>query len=505
MLFNTLNFLIFMTVVFLLYWAVPHKFRWQVLLAANVYFYLSYDIKYLLILVLSTFVSYFVGIGLDRQQSQKKRKLLLAVGIGTPLLLLFVFKYLNFACYTVSKVLQLFAVPMQGSTLKLLMPVGISFYTFQMVGYLVDIYRGKITAERHLGKYAVFVSFFPNISSGPIERAGHFLPQLEQEKKFDYEAAVYGSRLLLWGLIKKIVFADQISKYVDVVFNNVPEHTGICFAIATFIYTFQIYFDFSGYSDMAIGLAKMLGFELPVNFKSPYWATSIKEFWGRWHISLSTWFRDYVYISLGGNRVSKFRRSLNLILTFLVSGLWHGASWTFVLWGGIHGTVQVIEKTVGEAWNKGRGTKTLVGKEKDKETVRMETEPKQTLQTQIVYCCKTTLRTLLTFCIVSYAWMFFRANSIADALYIAGHMFADFSVSSALMQLGMGYGSVVKVLAVIVCVMIFDYFNQKADVIAWLSKLPAIIRWIGYVGAAIIVLALCMHGGVSQQFIYFNF
>lgn len=472
MLFNTLNFLIFMTVVFLLYWAVPHRFRWPVLLAANVYFYLSYDVKYLLILLLTTLVSYYVGIGLDRQTEQKKRKLLLAVGIGTPLLLLFVFKYLNFAFYTVSKVLQLLAIPMQETTIRLLMPVGISFYTFQMVGYLVDIYRGKLHAEQHLGKYAVFVSFFPNISSGPIERAGHFIPQLDEAKTFDYAGVVYGSRLLLWGLIKKIVFADQISKYVDVVFNNVTEHTGICFAIATLIYTFQIYFDFSGYSDMAIGLAKMLGFELPVNFKSPYFATSIKEFWGRWHISLSTWFRDYVYISLGGNRVSKARRSLNLILTFLVSGLWHGASWTFVLWGGIHGTVQVIEKTVSETWSK-------------------RIHP--------------ALRTLLTFCIVSYAWMFFRANSIADALYIAGHMFADFNLSSALMQLGMGYGSVVKVLAVIICVMIFDYFNQKTDVVAWLGKLPAIIRWIGYVGAAIIVLALCMHGGVSQQFIYFNF
>lgn len=493
MLFNTLNFLIFMTVVFLLYWAVPHRFRWFILLTANVYFYLSYDVKYLLILLLTTLVSYFVGIALDRQVEQKKKKLLLAAGIGTPLLLLFIFKYLNFAFYTIGKILQMFAIPMQETTLKLLMPVGISFYTFQMVGYLVDIYRGKISAEQHLGKYAVFVSFFPNISSGPIERAGHFIPQLNLEKKFDYAGVVYGSRLLLWGLIKKIVFADQISKYVDVIFNNVAEHTGICFAIATLIYTFQIYFDFSGYSDMAIGLAKMLGFELPVNFKSPYFATSIKEFWSRWHISLSTWFRDYVYISLGGNRVSKFRRSLNLILTFLVSGLWHGASWTFVLWGGIHGTVQVLEKTVSE-----RG-------KKRKNVVQRAEETVEATRGKVVNLLSTTLRTLLTFCIVSYAWMFFRANSIADALYIARNMFADFSISAALMQLGMGYGAVIKVLAVIICVLIFDYFNQKIDVIVWLDKLPAIIRWIGYVGAAIIVLALCMHGGVSQQFIYFNF
>lgn len=494
-----------MTVVFLLYWAIPHKFRWPVLLAANIYFYLSYDVKYLLVLLLTILVSYFVGIGLDKQTEQKKKKLLLVAGISTPLLLLFVFKYLDFALYTVNKVLRMFSVPMQETTLKLLMPVGISFYTFQMVGYLVDIYRGKIHAEHHLGKYAVFVSFFPNISSGPIERAGHFIPQLDEVKKFDYAGVVYGSRLLLWGLIKKIVFADQISKYVDVVFNSVADHAGICFAIATFIYTFQIYFDFSGYSDMAIGLAKMLGFELPVNFKSPYWATSIKEFWGRWHISLSTWFRDYVYISLGGNRVSKARRSLNLILTFLVSGLWHGASWTFVLWGGIHGTVQVIEKTIGEAWNKVKAVNANVDSDRRNGVMQLKSESKQTLRTQIVYCCKVTLRTLLTFCIVSYAWMFFRANSISDALYIARNMFADFSVSSALMQLGMGYGSVVKVMAVIICVMIFDYFNQKTDVIAWLDKLPAIIRWIGYVCAAIIVLALCMHGGVSQQFIYFNF
>ncbi len=500
MLFNTLSFALFMTVIFLVYWILPHRFRWIVLLVANTYFYISFDVKYLVILLFTTVVSFAVGIAMENQGIHKKKKILLSAGIVSVLVFLFVFKYLNFAIGSVETILKTFAIPVQETTLKLLMPAGISFYSFQMVGYLVDVYRGKIQAEHHFGKYAIFVSFFPNISSGPIERAGHFIPQIDAEKKFDYDGVVYGSRLLLWGMLKKAVFADKLAQYADIVFNNVYGFSGLSFVLATFFYTFQIYCDFSAYSDMAIGIAKMLGFELPMNFRSPYFATSITDFWSRWHISLSTWFRDYVYIPLGGNRVSKFRRNLNLLITFLVSGLWHGANWTFVLWGGIHGVCQVIEKTVKE-FILAHGNKN----EQDRVAVKERSKETLTNSNRVWQLVKTILSTVVTFCIVSYAWMFFRADSIADALHMTQNMFADLSLSNALMQMAMGYGTVLKILVAIVFIMVFDYFNQKGDVLKWMSKLPVIVRWGIYVGAAIVVITLNLHGGVSQQFIYFNF
>jgi D-alanyl-lipoteichoic acid acyltransferase DltB (MBOAT superfamily) len=276
----------------------------------------------------------------------------------------------------------------------------------------------------------------------------------------------------LWGLVKKVVFADFFAQYVDVVFNNVLGHAGLCFVLATLLYTFQIYCDFSGYSDMAIGIARMLGFELTTNFKSPYFAASIKEFWSRWHISLSTWFRDYVYIPIGGNRVSKFRTSLNLMITFLISGLWHGASWTFVLWGGIHGAVQVLERVI-----------------------------KERLGLRI----KKVLSTIVTFCVVSFAWMFFRVNSISEAFYIVKNTFADLSFTSALLQMTLDYQVLLVLVLEILCVMLFDYFNQKQDVLVLFGKFPMVLRFSVYIVAAVAVVAWCMHGDAAQQFIYFNF
>ncbi len=475
MLFQSLSFAVFMAVVFLLYWLLPHKLRWLLLLAANGCFYLSFDSAAWIVLPITILTSYFAGIAMERQEQEKRRRVLFVAGILSVLVFLFVFKYLGFAMDTVARVLKLFAVPVRESTLKLLMPAGISFYSFQMAGYLADVYRGRIRAEHHLGKYAVFVSFFPNISCGPIERAGHFLPQLEEKKSFDYEQVVYGSRQLLWGMLKKTVFADKLAKYADLVFNNVYAFDGLSLVLATLLYTFQIYCDFSAYSDMAIGLGRMLGFELPVNFKSPYFATSITDFWSRWHISLSTWLRDYLYIPLGGNRVSRARRNINLMITFLTSGLWHGADWTFVLWGGIHGVCQVVEKTVKELFDSRR-------KHGERRMTKI-------------------LSGILTFCVVSYAWMFFRANSISEALYIAGHMFSGLSLTTALTQMSLRVITLWKLLAAVAFLMIFDYANERCDVLSRMSRLPIVVRWLLYAAAAVLVL----HGGQSQQFIYFNF
>lgn len=489
--FSSISFIFFMTAVFLIYWALPHKYRWMALLAANVFFYASWDIRYLAVILFTTIVSYFGAIFLEKAQTPRKKKWLLTAGILLTLFFLLLFKYANFTLYSVEKVLKLFAVPVQEITLRLLMPVGISFYTFQMVGYIVDVYKGKIAAEHHFGKYAVFVSFFPNIASGPIERAGNVLPQIEKEKKFDYTAAVYGMRLILLGLLKKLVFADSMSKYVDVIFDNATNYSGLSFILATLMFTFQIYCDFSGYSDMAVGVAKLLGFDLMTNFRYPYLSSSIKEFWSRWHISLSTWFRDYVYIPLGGNRVSKVHRNINLMVTFLASGLWHGASWTFVLWGGIHGACQVVENTVKEWKKKHRAA--LNETEQD--------AGKTGAASKISHLGKV----LLTFCIVSFAWMFFRANSISDAVYILRHMFLGGSLQTAMAEMTMSWLSVAKTGAAIVFLMIYDFFSQKYDLLKELDRLKLPLRWLIYIATAVLIIVLKIHNGTTQEFIYFKF
>ena len=470
-----------MAIVFTVYWLAPHKYRWIIILAANVWFYTCYDVKYLAAILITMIASFVCAILMDKKQEAKKNKVIMLTGVITSLSLLLVFKYLNFALYTVSKILNRISIPMQETTLKLIMPVGISFYTFMAVGYIIDVYKGKTEPVRHFGKYAIFLSFFPNISSGPIERAGHFIPQIDKEKSFDYDSVVYGARLLMLGMIKKVVIADLMVKYVDAVFNKVPEHSGICFAWATLLYTFEIYCDFSGYSDMAIGVARMLGFELMGNFRQPYLASSIKEFWGRWHISLSTWFRDYVYIPLGGNRCKKSRRDINLLITFLLSGLWHGASWTFVLWGGIHGAAQIIENRIKEA----------IGLTRDRE---------KNLSRPVKI-----LLTILTFLIVSYAWMFFRANSISEALYIVRNMFTSFNLKDAMAQMTMSTRSVIKTTAAIVLLMIYDHFNEKGDMLLKMNKMKAPIRWVIYIASAILVIALKTHNTEAQEFIYFKF
>ena len=482
MLFNSVAFAFFMPIVFLLYWALPHRFRWMALLAANCWFYMSWDPKYIIVILLTTVVSYFSALFIEKTENKKRKKGILVIGVLITLVFLLVFKYTDFALTSVFKVLQLFAIPVQKTTLNLVMPIGISFYTFQMVGYIADVYTGKIKAEHHFGHYALFVSFFPNILSGPIERAANMLPQFKEEKKFIYDDAVYGLRLILLGFLKKMIFADSMSKYVDAVFNHTEGTSGLAFIIAIILFTFQIYCDFSGYSDIAIGVARLLGIRLMDNFKQPYYASSVKEFWQRWHISLSTWFRDYVYIPLGGNRVSKPRKNLNLLLTFLTSGLWHGANWTFVLWGGIHGLYQIIENTIKSTWKKHHS--------------QIPAKHPKTVHT---------LQTLLTFCLVAYAWMFFRANSITDAIYITTHLFQGYNWQQALIDTSMSYLSVAKTLLAIVVLMLYDYFSLKHDLLQEMNKLKLPIRWLIYIAVTVLIIILSLHNGIKQEFIYFKF
>ena len=480
--FSSVSFLIFMVAVFIIYWILPQKYRWVALLAANVVFYASYEARFLLLILFVTLVSYFCALFMDKYQEHKKVYLTISVLITLGFLV--VYKYAGLALETVEKIANLMKIPVQESTLRLLQPIGISFFSFQIIGYLADVYRGKQEAVRHFGKYAVFVSFFPNITSGPIERASHFIPQIDEEKKFDYECGVYGLSLILIGLLKKVVIADSISKYVDAVFNNVSGGCGFSFVFATILFTVQIYCDFAGYSDMALGVAKLMGFDLLVNFKQPYFASSIKEFWSRWHISLSTWLRDYVYIPLGGNRCSKARRNFNLIVTFLVSGLWHGANWTFLLWGGIHGVAQVIENSV-------------------KEIAAKRTKKNESINDgQIVQWFG---KRAITLIVVSLAWIFFRANSVSDAFYIVSHLFMRGSLSDALMSMGMSMKSVLKVIIMIASITVYDYYSLKYDLIEKFRKIKLPIRWIAYVALATLVIVLKIHNGTDASFIYARF
>lgn len=350
--FNSLEYAAFLPIVFALYWALPHKFRWVLLLISSYYFYMSWNPRYVVLILFTTAVSYAAALLLEKYRNRASRNVILAGTLISCLGVLFFFKYFNFASESVAAVARYFSFSMQPITLKLLLPVGISFYTFQTLSYVIDVYRGEVKAERNFGIYAAFISFFPQLVAGPIERTANLLPQIKSEKKFDYDLAMHGARQMLWGFFKKVAVADVAATYVNTAYDTLHSCTGFDLCAAILFFSMQIYCDFSGYSDIAIGTAKLFGINLMTNFKSPYFSTSIKEFWSRWHISLSTWFRDYVYIPLGGSRCSKLRNSFNLLVTFLASGLWHGANWTFVVWGGIHGGAQVVEKALG--WDRKR-------------------------------------------------------------------------------------------------------------------------------------------------------
>jgi D-alanyl-lipoteichoic acid acyltransferase DltB (MBOAT superfamily) len=369
--------------------------------------------------------------------------------------------------------LKLFLIPMNILKLDILLPVGISFYTFQTLSYVIDVYKGEITAEKHFGKYALFVSFFPQLVAGPIERSKNLLPEIKKAHAFNYDNAVLGMKFITWGFFKKLVIADNVATYIDFVYNDIRSYTGFVLIFATILFAFQIYCDFSGYSDIAVGVAKLFDIKLMINFKSPYFSASLKEFWSRWHISLSTWFRDYVYIPLGGNRVSETRKKSNLLLTFLGSGLWHGANWTFILWGGFHGIYQEMEKKLG-----------VINKHKKYWIWNV----------------------LMIFLFVCFAWIFFRANTISDAGYIVTHLFSGINHPKKyfLTILSIpGKINVVKGLGGIILLLVFDYLSLKIDIWEHIKNLNGIIRYTIYFGIVLMIL-LFMNTG-SHEFVYFQF
>ena len=479
MLFNSMQYAVFLPIVFAIYWALPHKYRWFLLLISSYYFYMSWNPKYVFLILMTTVISYLSAIALERWRGNAVRRAILAGSAVICLGTLFLFKYFNFFMSSFSKVCSAFSIHLHPVTLKLLLPVGISFYTFQTLSYVIDVYRGDIPAEHHFGKYATFISFFPQLVAGPIERASNLLPQILGEHTFDYDQASYGLKLMAWGFFKKILIADKLAQYTSIL-TSPQAYSGFSLALAVFLFAIQIYCDFSGYSDIAIGTAKLLGINLMTNFKSPYFSQSIHEFWSRWHISLSSWFRDYVYIPLGGNRVGKARHCLNLMITFLISGLWHGAQWTFVIWGAVHGAVQIAENLLLPKRLRKPSTG-LVG----------------------------FVRVVLVFAVCCFAWVFFVSDCTTDALFTLRHLFNGISnpiayLNAGFLNLNIFPEKMLGIFAPIALLTVYDWYSMKKDVISAISAQQWYIRWAVYLMFTLWLIVMMPYNQTSE-FIYFQF
>ena len=476
MLFNSLAYVCFLPIVFVLYWAIPSKYRCYLLLLASYYFYMSWNAKYVVLIAFTTLISFFAGLLLETTSDSRVKKVIIGVATLCCLSVLFFFKYFNFVTINLGRLLSLFSIKLTPITLDLLLPFGISFYTFQTLSYVIDVYHGKVSAERNIVVYATFISFFPQLVAGPIERSSNLLPQIKTEHKFNEQKAIDGLKLMLWGYYKKLLIADNISVYVDSVYKELSSYRGFDLLLTIFFFSMQIYCDFSGYSDIAIGTAKLLDIDLMTNFKSPYFSSSIREFWSRWHISLSTWFKDYLYIPLGGNRCSKARNFFNLIFTFLVSGLWHGSSLTFVLWGGLHGVAQVIEKMLDNRLKRIRSNN--VG----------------------IWICR-----LGVFVFCNCMWVFFRAQGRSSALYIFKHVFDGirnpklYFISSLLPQ-----STLVLLMLYVFVLAIHDYIDMQEGRIAGVLSQDKALAWTGYVLLGLVIL-FGAQKGVAAEFVYFQF
>jgi len=480
MLFNSLEFIIFFPIVVAGYFALRPRYRWILLLLASYYFYMCWNYKYVVLIMFSTVVDYFSGILMYRIEKKSLRKLLLLASLTTNLGLLFFFKYFNFFGETVNHLFERFNIFAEVPAYSFLLPVGISFYTFQTLSYTIDIYRKKQTPEYHFGRFALFVSFFPQLVAGPIERSVNLIPQFREHYRFEYERVKEGILLMVWGFFKKVVIADRLAEYVNLVYNNPTEFEGLQNIIATFFFSFQIYCDFSGYSDIAIGAALVLGYRLMTNFRRPYFAENIREFWQRWHISLSTWFRDYVYISLGGNRVVKWRWYYNLFITFLVSGLWHGAEWTFVIWGALHGIYMVFA-----IW-------TSKMREKANRGLGIAKFPALYKFTQV----------FVTFVLVYFAWIFFRANNTQDAFLIIRNSF-QFSQGAALNLFQFRVDFYIALLA-IALLLVVEYFEEYTGLYSRIKiQVPRAWKWAMLTVVIFGVLILGVWQGTD--FLYFQF
>ena len=486
MTFNSWEFLLFYPIVALLYFVLPKKLKWPMLLVASYYFYMCYQAELVFLIFGTTLISWVASNIIDRNRNKKiLKKICLTVTLVVCLGVLFFYKYFNFLSGSVTGIIAFFGGTPSPVVLNLVLPVGVSFYTFQTLSYVIDVYRGDIETERNFFFYALFVSFFPQLVAGPIERPGNLVPQLKESHKPNRENAIKGSKHMMVGFFKKICVADIISVYVNSIYNNVEEATAIGVIIATALFAVQIYCDFSGYTDIAIGCARIMGIRLMKNFDHPYTATTIKEFWARWHISLSSWFKDYLYIPLGGSRCSKPRHLTNLFIVFLVSGLWHGAAWTYVIWGAIHGIYQIIGNLTAKPRNR------LVAK-----TGFSPDHP------AVIW-----VRRVIVFVLVDFAWLFFRANTTGESFALVKTLFTGWSVglSATLEHMGLGIVEILLCVLSIATLTMIDRMLKYEDSADGSYILTRNGSFIYYVWMIMLAWAILLSKDMSSTFIYFQF
>lgn len=482
MLFNSLNFLIFLPIVFLLYWfATKRELKLQniLLLVSSYFFYACWDFRFLFLLIFSTLLDYYTGIKMSESKNQNSKKFWFWLSICVNLGFLGVFKYYNFFAESFTYALSNLGLQVNPWTLKVILPVGISFYTFHGLSYVIDIYKDSIKAERNFIDYSVFVSFFPLLVAGPIERATHLLPQIKNKRTFDYTKTVDGLRQILWGFFKKVVIADNCAEYANQIFNNSADYTGSTLVLGAIFFTFQIYGDFSGYSDIALGTARLFGIELLRNFAFPYFSRDIAEFWRRWHISLSTWFRDYLYIPLGGSKGGTWMKVRNTFIIFIVSGFWHGANLTFIAWGFLN-ALFIMPSII---FNTHRNNLDIVAKGK------------------YLPNAKEFLSIIITFSLTVFAWIFFRATNITHAFSFISKIFSKSFLTKP------DFPKIEEALPL--CILVFIFL-----IVEWLGreKQYAIaeigLKWkrpLRYAMYYIIILIIFWFSGKEQQFIYFQF
>lgn len=481
MLFNSILFFIFFIVVFILYWFVFNKESKKqnlFLLIASYFFYSCWDWRFVFLLAFSTFLDYFSGFKIETANTQRARKAWLIISISINLGFLGFFKYYNFFVTSFASLLEQMGFTPHYATLKIILPIGISFYTFHGLSYVLDIYNRKIKASTNSVNYALFVSFFPLLVAGPIERATHLLPQVEKPRSFDYGKAIDGLRQILWGLFKKMVIADTCAEFANKIFDNPTAYSGSTLVLGAIFFTFQIYGDFSGYSDIALGTARLLGFELLQNFKFPYFSRDIAEFWRRWHISLSSWFKDYLYIPLGGSKGGNWSRIRNTFIIFLLSGFWHGANWTFIVWGGLN-ALFIMPSII---FNTNRKHLNIIA------------------EGRLFPGFRELLSMLITFGVTVFIWIFFRASSLHNAfVYIKG----IFSLSIFRKPEPDTYSNVIILLIGLFMLVEWLGREKKHALENFLPTQPSIIRWVCY---AMIIFLIIMFTPTSETpFIYFQF
>ena len=486
MTFNSWEFLIFYPIVLLLYFILPKKLKWPMLLIASYYFYMCYQAELVFLIFGTTLISGVASNIIERSTRASVRKFWLAMTLIVCLGVLFFYKYFNFLSGSVVGIIAYFGGTPSPIMLNLMLPVGVSFYTFQTLSYVIDVYRGDIKTEKNFFFYALFVSFFPQLVAGPIERPGNLIPQLKEPKPWNRADAIKGAKHMIVGFFKKVCVADLLSLYVNEIYNDAGNATAYGVIIATALFAVQIYCDFSGYTDIAIGCARIMGIRLMKNFDHPYTATTIKEFWGRWHISLSSWFKDYLYFPLGGSRCKKPRHLFNLFVVFLVSGLWHGAAWTYVIWGAIHGIYQII------------GNLTLKTRNR---ALRLVGLSEKSLPVVI-------FRRVAVFALVCFAWLFFRANSMSDAVSLLRALFCDgwgVSLSDALAAMNLDITAILMCILSILTLIMIDFMLKYEDGEDGSYILVKNGSFIYFIWIIMFAWAILLSQNVASTFIYFQF